>query len=85
MRDHTVKSPEFSEETVPVEFIICGENETWWTAIREVPVFIQQTMSNDAVVEYALEEHFNDMHGVVYVGVYNFRPEMPDYYNEEDE
>lgn len=73
-----------TSSTVPVEFIICGENENWWTSLREVPVKIQETMSNDAVVDYALKEHFNDMHGVVYIGVYNFRPEMPDYYYDND-
>lgn len=72
--------------TQPVEFIVCGEHESWWTAIREVPIEVADTGSNDTITAWALEEHFDDMHGVVYIGVYNTRPEMPDdYYPYEDE
>jgi hypothetical protein len=67
--------------TRPVEFIVCGEHENWWTAIREIPESI--TLHHD-IVEYALPEHFNDCHGVVYVGVYNEAPEMPDDYGPEE-
>ena len=65
----------------PIEFIVCDESGCWHNSILEVPSSIE----NEKATDWALEQHFNHLDGIVYVGIFNEMPYGDDYYNEEEE